>query len=219
MPQQQLVTLENSPHSVLCPFYVAASINNNLILCFALSEHRGSEKRYICCVRRTPLNLGARPLRPLLLEITGQIAVNNCFLTAHGHKDPERPDDDSEPTASCWLEARPDTISRTYWRSVLPTVHSIMEHIPGEVDISGFVSVAADGTVRLQVIWEASEDETIETALPMFNENENRCVPRSISEVPFGVCMRAIFTVEYHYDSNSLGPSKLFASLVRIERV
>ncbi|KAI0323823.1 hypothetical protein GY45DRAFT_1215746, partial [Cubamyces sp. BRFM 1775] len=134
---------------------------------------------------------------PLLLEITGQIAIQNCFLTAHGYRNTEEPEDNSEPTASCWLEARPDAVSRTYWRSVLPTVHSIMEHIPGDVDISGFVSVAADGAVRLQVIWEADEGETIETALPMFDEDENRCVPRSIAEVPFGVCVRAVFTMEY----------------------
>ena len=165
MPEQRLITLDNSPHSILCPFYVAASVNNNLVLCFALSVHQGSEKRYICCVRRTPLNLGPRPPCPLLLEITGQIAIQDCFLTSHGHKDPEKPDDDSEPTASCWLEARPDTISRTYWRSVMPTVHSIMEHIPGDVDISGFILVATDGTVRLQVIWEAEEDEVCSASL------------------------------------------------------
>lgn len=157
MPPRRLITLEGSPHILLCPLPVVTSVNNNLILQFALSEHRGSKTRYIACAQRAPLLPGPRPVLPLLLELLGQIAVTDCYLTSRGYTDPGDPH--SKPIASCWIEARPDLVSEIYWRSVLPTIQTFKADIPGAADISDLLSVASDGSVRVKVRWEPDADE------------------------------------------------------------
>lgn len=53
----------------------------------------------------------------------------------------------------------------------------------------------------------------------MFDEFDERQIPVSISDVPFGMPIRAVFSLEYTYDSNSLMPARMFARLTRIARV
>ncbi|KAH9850835.1 hypothetical protein C2E23DRAFT_816751 [Lenzites betulinus] len=216
----RLITLGSAPHVLLCPLPVITSVHSDLVLQFSHSYHEGSESRYILCAQRAPLLPGPRPIMPVLLELTGQICINDCYLTSRGHIDPNDPD--AKPVAMCWIEARPDIVSRVYWRSVLPTLQTFMEHIPGPVDVSKLVAVAPDGSVRLQVMWlpdEEEEEEELEESLPVFDQFNNQRVPMSISEVPFGVAVRVVFSVEYHYDSNNLGPATMYASLTRIALV
>ncbi|KAI0658949.1 hypothetical protein C8Q70DRAFT_1054633 [Cubamyces menziesii] len=219
----QLVTLEDAPRIILCPLHVVTSAHSNLVLCFATSDESGSEVRRMLCVRKTPLVPGPRPRMPLLLEIVGQIAADNCYLTVDGHPNTAAADgtaaEDDEREASCWIEARPDVVSRIYWRSVLPTIQTIAEHITGEVDMSNLVTVTPNGSVRLQVIWQPSPGETITSSLPMFNEAGEHQVPATLADVPFNVAVRVVFTLEYHYDREQDGPRTLFASLTRICRV
>ncbi len=162
MPSE-LITLETSSNIILCPLYFL-SMFQEFVVCFAITEEDEEtfEYRHICCLRPDPLVFEPRPERPVLFELIGQIATRDCWLTALGVENNQDPDD---PFASCWVEARPDDISRIYWRSVLPTVEAIINVIPGNVDSTKLISVGrpgAVGTVRLQVIWRPQEGKVSE---------------------------------------------------------
>lgn len=158
MPSQ-LITLATSSDIILSPLYFL-SMFQEFVVCFAITDEDEEtyEYRLICCLSPNPLVYEPRANRPVLFEIIGQIARHDCWLTALGDEKNQDPDD---PIASCWVEARPDHISRIYWRSVLPTVEAIIDTIPGAVDSTKLVSGHAEAveSVRLQVIWRAPEGE------------------------------------------------------------
>lgn len=154
-----IITLDSAPDIILCPLYFITMFPQ-FAVCFAITEDDEftHEFRRICCLRPDPLAYLPRPKRPVLFEVIGQIAAHDCHLTARGDEEHQDPND---PVASCWVEARPDDVSRIYWRSLLPTIQSVMDVIPGAVDSSKLVAGRADSveSVRLQVIWRAPDGE------------------------------------------------------------
>lgn len=155
----EIVTLETASDVILCPLYFLSQFPQ-FVVCFAVTEvdEQTHEYRRICCLHPNPVMFEPRARRPILFELIGQIATHDCHLTVRGDEEHQDPDD---PIASCWVEARPDDISRIYWRSLLPAVQEIMEAIPGAVDSTKLVYGYAQAveSVRLQVIWRAPDGE------------------------------------------------------------
>lgn len=155
------ITLENATQTIIVPLYFL-SMFRQLLVCFAVTEYQHyagkHEYRRICCLRPDTTIFNPRQKRPVLFELVGQIAREDCYLTALGDEAHQEPDD---PVASCWVTARPDIISRIHWRSVLPTIQDIMDTIPGGVDSSKLVAGRVNdiASVRVQVLWRAPDGE------------------------------------------------------------
>lgn len=179
MPQDDhtIINIDTADDVVLCPLHVLMSIDPVLEFCFATSYRRDAEYRRIFCVRHARPNIILGPKMPVLFEVIGQIAVQNCYLTTHGRKkdletaegtaderftkDPLAIAVDSEETiASCWIEPRPDLASTLYWPSVYPTVKAIMDSVPLPMNTDHAVSVPRrDEVTRLQVVWSPRDGE------------------------------------------------------------
>ncbi|KAI1782149.1 hypothetical protein LXA43DRAFT_1104648 [Ganoderma leucocontextum] len=212
MPER-LISLEGGP-VLMCPIEIFKSTYLFPSLCFGPTDRDGSEKRQICCVRQGA-NPAANPRlllpkTPLAFNIYGQIAVEDCFLTARGRHRPT----DEEPVASCWLQARPNIASDISWRGIIPTIEAIVEEYGGIVDPSQLLTVGPDGKLRLQVIWQGCVGDS-GWQLPMFDEFGTEHVPASISEVPFGEPVHAVFSIELVHDRRA-GTRTVFASLFGI---
>ncbi|PIL31912.1 hypothetical protein GSI_06616 [Ganoderma sinense ZZ0214-1] len=152
------------------------------------------------------------PKTPLLFKIIGQITVEECFLTARGHLRPP----DKEPIASCWLQQRPNITSDITWRGIIPTLEAIIEQYGGEVDPSELLALGPDGKLRLQMTWQGDVGETGRD-LPIFDELGIQRVPASISDVPFGEAVHAVFSIEFVHDRTA-GARTVFASLFAMHK-
>ncbi|KAI1784484.1 hypothetical protein LXA43DRAFT_1066735 [Ganoderma leucocontextum] len=209
MPEP-LIALGEAESTMMCPIEVFKSTYLFPSLCFGPIDRDGSEKRHICCVRQDASPRLFLPKTPLVFNIVGQIAVENCFLTAHGR---DRPPDE-EPVASCWLQARPNIVSDISWRGIIPTIEAIVDEYGGVVDPSHLLIVGPDEKLRLQVIWQGCVGDS-GWQLPIFDEFGTQCVPASISQVPFGEAVHAVFSIEFVHDRTA-ATRTVFASLFAI---
>lgn len=62
-------------------------------------------------------------------------------------------------------------------------------------------------------------EQTINNSLPMYDEQGERMVPKSISDVPFGRAVRVLFTLEYYFDSRREDATLALAQLGHIALV
>ncbi|KAI1782040.1 hypothetical protein LXA43DRAFT_906979 [Ganoderma leucocontextum] len=209
MPER-LITLGDGQTSMLCPIKIFKSTYLFPSLCFAPTDRDGSEKRHVCCVHQDASPRLFLPKTPLVFSIYGQIAVEDCFLTARGRDRPT----DQEPVTSCWLQARPNITSDISWRGIIPTIQAIVNEYGGTVDPSHLLTVGPDGKLRLQVIWQGYIGDS-GWQLPMFDEFGTERVPGSISDVPFGEVVNAVFSIEFVHDRRA-GTCTVFASLFGI---
>ncbi|PIL33641.1 hypothetical protein GSI_04264 [Ganoderma sinense ZZ0214-1] len=208
MPEP-LVSLTQSKPIIICPLETFKSIYLFRNLRFGPIDRDGSEKRHICCVCEDSPPALIRPKTPILFDVLGQIAVEDCFLTARGCPRPAN----EEPVASCWLQQRPNIVSDLKWRGIIPVIEAIVEEyaVGSEVDTSRLLTVGPDGKLRLQVIWHGEVGE-FGLQLPIFDELGTEQVPESISQVPFGVPVHAVFSIEFVHDRRA-GTRTVFASL------
>ncbi|PIL30529.1 hypothetical protein GSI_07229 [Ganoderma sinense ZZ0214-1] len=85
-----------------------------------------------------------------------------------------------------------------------------------QVDMSKLLAVGADGKLRLQVIWQGDIGEPGQN-LPMFDEFGVEKVPASISEVPFGEPVHAVFSIDFVRDRRA-GTRTIVASLFSLTK-
>ncbi|PIL34350.1 hypothetical protein GSI_03125 [Ganoderma sinense ZZ0214-1] len=206
MPEA-LVTLNE--RTIMCPIELFKSTFIFSTLRFGLLDCDGSEKRYTCCISPDALPRLTQPKTPILFSLLGQIAVKDCFMTARGCLRPP----DEEPVASCWLEQRSNPVSDLTWRGILPTIKALVQEFAAgsEVDTSQLLAVGADGKLRFQVIWQGDVGES-GGDLPMFDEFGTEQVPASISQVPFGQPVHAVFSIDFVHDRQA-GKRTVLASL------
>ncbi|KAI0698415.1 hypothetical protein C8T65DRAFT_581856 [Cerioporus squamosus] len=203
MPAPEFLTLDNAEQIVIAPLFIINAAYCSMRVQFTVSgfDLDSREVRFLCCYHPEPeRSMQVRPTRPLLFEIQGQIARDDCKLTIRGHEEVDGMVDD--PLVSFWVEGRPrgDHISRIYWEQALPAMRRIADSIPWEVDLSEVVSEPSeDGSVRFQMKWQPPYGETICSSLPMYDHTGKRIVPTSLSEVPFDQAVRVGFSLEYSY--------------------
>ncbi|KAI1781642.1 hypothetical protein LXA43DRAFT_908153 [Ganoderma leucocontextum] len=194
--------LAGAENIIIIPLYAITMVYISLTICFTTWDFDPDthEEHEICCFRFTdlPPHLDPRPKVPILFKVIGQIALEDCFLTADGYECPESSGAEDEHLATCWIETRPDYISETYWLGVVPAVQEIANHIPTDVDTSKLIG-EDEGQVRLQVCYQPPAGQSITSTLPLYNIRGERQVPSCISEVPFGHPMRVAFALECRY--------------------
>ncbi len=161
MPEPLIMVGEGAP-AMMCPIEIFKSTYLYPCLCFGTTDRDGSEKRYVCCVHKRANPQLLLPKTPLVFNVYGQIAIEDCFLTARGRLRPM----DEEPVASCWLQARPNVASEIRWRGIIPTIEAIVDEYGGVVDFSHLLMLGPDGELRLQVIWQGSVGELSSTLHP-----------------------------------------------------
>ncbi|KAI1782076.1 hypothetical protein LXA43DRAFT_1069363 [Ganoderma leucocontextum] len=209
MPEP-LIILDNMGAILMCPLEIFKSTYLFPSLRFAPTDRDGSEKRQICCVYRDASPRLFLPKTPLLFNIVGEIAVEECFLTARGRLRPS----DEEPVASCWLKPRPNPVSDVTWRGVIPTVDAIVDKYGGVVDPFQLLMEGPDGKLRLQVIWQGRVCYS-GWELPIFDEFGTQRVPASISQVPFGQAVHAVFSIDFVHNRRA-GRRTVLASMFSI---
>ncbi len=210
--------LADAENIIIIPLYAIMMVYTSLTICFITWDFDPDtrEEHEICCFTPTQ---HTQPNVPILFEVVGQIALEDCFLTADGYKSPESSGEDNERLATCWIETRPDYISRIYWLGVVPAVQEIANHIPTAVDTSRVIG-EDQGQIRLQVCYQPPAGQvrcflnccgmvcsrhsdiyfqSITSTLPLYNIHGERQVPSCVGEVPFGQPMRVAFALESRY--------------------
>ncbi|KAI1781612.1 hypothetical protein LXA43DRAFT_908281 [Ganoderma leucocontextum] len=166
----------------------------------------------VCCRRpAAPHTINGvrapRTLQPFIFELVGQIAEEDCHLTADGYGNRTE-----SPIASCWIEPRADCVSRREWAESARTIHHILDSIrePWSAD----VLVEEGNPLRIQLFYEPPEDRSLQESLPVYERNGRRHVPMSLSEVPFGRAMRFLFTIHYSHNLTiNDGPRMVYAEI------
>lgn len=118
-----------------------------------------SDDHFICCIPLNPPEFipdddSEIDTLPVVFTVIGQIAREECFLTAAGDQREDRPDNiHDKPVASCWLESRPDRDSCLEWRQLPPAIQRVASTaIADDLDTSRLLRFAPnDGAVQLRV--------------------------------------------------------------------
>lgn len=157
MPEP-LVSL--SKCTIICPIKLFKSTILFPWLHFGPVDHDSSKKHHICYVVHKVLPClytSPKPKMPILFNILGQIAVENCFLTTWGCLWPSN----EEPIASCWLQQCPNIVSDLTWCSILPAIKALIDEyaVTCKVNTSKLLIVGVDGKLQLQVIWQGEVGE------------------------------------------------------------
>ncbi|KAL1939189.1 hypothetical protein VTO73DRAFT_10230 [Trametes versicolor] len=186
-----------------------------------------SDDLFICCIPLLPPEMipdddSEIDVVPVIFTMIGQIAREDCFLTAEGDQRVDRPDHQKEgPLASCWLESRPDRDSCLEWRHVPSAIERIESTaVARPLNLSRVLRFFPnEGAVQLRLRFAPYHGELKDT-LPVFDTrrstNVTRWVPSNIGEVPFDRPLRASFTLEHVRDGDE---SFLFADLVTLETI
>ncbi len=168
--------LSDAEDIIIVPLSSVTMIYTTLLLCFLVWEYdpETREEREICCFRFSdlPSHIDPRPRIPILFEIIGQIAFEDCFLTADGYEDPVSSGQEDEHLATCWIETRDEYVSRIYWQGIAPAVQEIASHIPGSVDASRLLG-EVDGEVILQVCYQPPAGQVRAVAVHIYLDHSN----------------------------------------------
>ncbi|KAI1796507.1 hypothetical protein LXA43DRAFT_879942 [Ganoderma leucocontextum] len=201
-PRFGSTVLGDADNIIILPLSAITMVYTSLTLCFAMWEYdpETHEEREICCIRFTelPPYLDTRPTVPILFEVVGQIAREDCFLPADGYEGPESNRQEDEHLATCWIETRHDYVSQIYWLGVVPAVQEIANHIPTDVNTSRLLG-EEHGEVRLQVAYQPPAGQSITSTLPLYDVRGERQVPSCVAEVPFRQPMWVAFALESCY--------------------
>lgn len=126
-----------------------------------------SDDHFICCIpllppESIPDDDSEIDVVPVVFTMIGQIAPEDCFLTATGDQRESRPDYvQDKPLASCWFESRPDRDSCLEWRQLPSAIDRIASTaVPGPLDTSRVVRFTPnDGAVQLRIRFVPPEGE------------------------------------------------------------
>ncbi|KAI0365888.1 hypothetical protein BV20DRAFT_1098068 [Pilatotrama ljubarskyi] len=213
----------------LCTWPLQCTICSNPALAHTLSRlffapTVDSDEHFVCCMPVDPPepfpvdNDMEIDSTPIIFTVIGQIAPEECYLTAQGDQRAARPDHSrSGPLASCWLESRPDRASCLEWRQIPSAIARVASAAVGPVNTSRVLRfMPNDGAVQLRVRF-APRDGELRDTLPFFNNEWNaRVIPETLKEVPFNTPIRAMFTLEYVYEGDE---RFLFADLFSLDNV
>ncbi|KAI0667042.1 hypothetical protein C8Q78DRAFT_982805 [Trametes maxima] len=164
-----------------------------------------SEDHSICSIVRDPPD--PHPLDddleidalPVVFTIIGQIAPEDCYLTAEGDTRDMRPDHvQDRPLVSFWMESRPDRDSCLEWRqypSAIERVACVAED--PEVNTSRVIRFKPnERAVQLRLRFSPYEGQIKDTLPFIYNRSNTRRVPETLQDVPFDTPFRATFTLE-----------------------
>lgn len=118
-----------------------------------------SDDHFICCIpllppEEIPDDDSEIDVVPVVFTAIGQIAQEDCFLTAEGDRREGRPGHvQDKPLASCWLESRPDRDSCLEWRQLPSAIDRLAStDVAGPLDTSRVLRFAPnDGAVQLRI--------------------------------------------------------------------
>lgn len=147
---------------------VCSDPNNLHSFKFFFAPTVDSDDHFICCIPLVPPELipdddSEIDTLPVVFTVIGQVAPEECFLTAVGDQREDRPDTTAHnrPLASCWLESRPDRDSCVEWRQLPPAIQRIASTaVAGDLNTSRLLRFAPnEGAVQLRVRFVPYEGE------------------------------------------------------------
>lgn len=141
--------------------------HNTSSLNFFFAPTVQSDNLFICCLPLLPPETipdddSEIDVVPVVFTMIGQIAREDCFLTAMGDQRADRPDHLKDgPLASCWLESRPDRDSCLEWRHVPSAIERIESTAAaGPLNLSRTLRFFPnDGAVQLRMRFAPYEGE------------------------------------------------------------
>ncbi|KAI0368258.1 hypothetical protein BV20DRAFT_924757, partial [Pilatotrama ljubarskyi] len=182
-----------------------------------------SDNLFVCCICPSPPPSMSTSLKdeidslPLILNLTGTIATEECFITVSGNPRKARPDHvQDQPVASCWLQPlSADPEFRSHWSQVTSAIARVASTAPVPLNTSRIIRTTSDGSsAQLRVRFAPESGHSLRNTLPFYDKRTRiRCVPKSIGEVPFGRPLQAAFILEYVRENEQ---SFLFADLVSL---
>ncbi|GBE84645.1 hypothetical protein SCP_0606240 [Sparassis crispa] len=154
---------------------------------------------------------------PVLFEVIGQIAVDDCYLTKFGDECLFPENEESLTAYSCWIKARPDKVSLLHWQNVMCGLEAIIVAIPTPMDTVHTICMDPEtNSVKIQVGWCPSAGQSVEDTFPLYDNSGERCVPSSDTKVPFETPVHVLFHLEC---IRFQGGDYLYARLLGIREV
>ncbi len=165
-PTKTDAALERMYHACLFPL----DFIPNLSQLDFIPEQKMGEAYRLFRMLDEPLKLGSleTTVVPIILEVVGQIAVQDCFLSARSDRAYEKLEDTSAPgVVSFWIEPRTGLSCRIQWQRYLSSLCSLVEHT-GDVHVPTSTLFANDpvGGPRIRVFCTTACGHEVSTAAP-----------------------------------------------------
>ena len=148
---------------ILCPIAGLSATFHTIANVWGTVNVNNNGVRQALCSRRITLEPPIIQKIPYLFTIEGQFMPTDFYFTRRGFQVGEVGENLSplpnlrKAAASFWFEARPNIVSRKYWRSARRGFEEIAQSIRrrggGELDTTRLFRIGADDRMQLQLIW------------------------------------------------------------------